>query len=98
MAIQHEYDDDQLDQSRTGLSIDVAPELLERIKEAAVRQKLSLQEYVRRVLERSVSSEADVDEAKDGQTSGRLNRAAVDRLLQTREAIMRAHPGQVFED
>jgi hypothetical protein len=29
---------------------------------------------------------------------GRLNRAAVDKLLQTREAIMRAHPGQVFED
>jgi hypothetical protein len=23
---------------------------------------------------------------------------AVDKLLQTREAIMRAHPGQVFED
>lgn len=30
--------------------------------------------------------------------SGKLNRAAVDRLLQTREAIMRAHPGQIFED
>ena len=29
---------------------------------------------------------------------GRLNRAAVDKLLQTREAIMRAHSWQVFED
>ena len=32
------------------------------------------------------------------QETGRLNRAAVDRLLRTREAIRRAHPDVVFED
>jgi hypothetical protein len=98
MAVQREDDDSQMNQPETGLFISVVPELLERIKEAAARRNLSLQEYVRRVLERSVSSETDTDESENEQASGRLNRAAVDKLLQTREAIMRAHPGQVFED
>ena len=98
MAVQREHDDDQVDESRTGLFIDVAPELLERIKAAAAQRNLSLEEYVRRVLERSVSSEANVDEVDSEQASGRLNRAAVDRLLRFHEELKRAHPGVVFED
>jgi hypothetical protein len=98
MAVQREHDDNQEDQSRIGLFIEVAPELFERIKTMAVQQNLSLQEYVRRVLERSVSSEANVDEVDSEQTSGRLNRAAVDRLLRFHEELKRAHPGVVFED
>ena len=53
---------------------------------------------VNRVLEQSVASEENTDETEIEQKSEGLNRAAVDRLLRTREAIMRAHPGQVFED
>jgi hypothetical protein len=98
MAIQREYDDNQAGQSRTGLFIEVVPELLRRIQAAAARRNVPLQEYVGRVLEQSVASETDTDESENEQAGGRLSRAAVDKLLQTREAIMRAHPGQVFED
>jgi hypothetical protein len=98
MAVQREHDDDQEDQSGTGLFIDVAPELLERIKEAAARRSLSLQEYVRRVLERSVSSEADIEESEGRQQWKPIDRAAVERLFQYREELKRAQPGVVFED
>jgi hypothetical protein len=98
MAIQREYDDNQEDQSRTGLFIDVAPELLERIKTVAAQRNLSLQEYVRRVLEREVFSEVDVDEVEGRQRWKPINRAAVDELIRYREEIKRAHPGLVFED
>jgi hypothetical protein len=98
MATQHEYDDDQMNQSKTALLIYVVPELLRQIRETAARHDLSVQEYVNRVLEQSVASKARTDEAEIEQKSEGLNRAAVDRLLRTREAIMRAHPGQVFED
>jgi hypothetical protein len=87
-----------VDQSRTELFIDVAPELLERIQAAAARLNLSLEEYVRRVLERSVSSETDIDEVEGGQQRKPINQAAVDELIRYREEIRRAHPGLVFED
>jgi hypothetical protein len=98
MAIQREYDDNQEDQSRTGLFIEVVPELLRRIQAAAARRNVSLQEYVRRVLEQSVSSETGIDEAEGGQQRKPINRAAVDELIRYREEIRRAHPGLVFED
>ena len=89
MAMQHQYDDDQ----KSGLIINIVPELSKRIRKAAAQSNLSEQEYVERVLEQVVPPEIN-----SYQGSGRLNRAAVDKLLQTREAIKRAHPGQVFED
>ena len=98
MATQHEYDDNQEDQSKTGLFIEVAPELLRHIQAAAARRNVSLQEYVRRVLEQSVSSETSIDEVEGGQQRKPINRAAVDELIQYREEIRRAHPGLVFED
>jgi hypothetical protein len=91
MATQGEYDDEQMNQPRTGLFIDVVPEVLEGIKAAAARRNLSLQEYVRRVLEMSVSSEADIDDVEGRQQWKPLNRAAVDRLLRYHEELKRAH-------
>ncbi len=90
MAMQRQYDDDQTN----GLIINIVPELRRRIKIAAAQNNLSVQEYVERVLEQAVRSETNPIQKR----SRGLNRAAVDRLLQTREAIKRAHPGQVFED
>lgn len=52
-----------------------------------------MQEYVERLLEQAVPPET-----APLHRTGRLSRAAVDQLLRTREAIRRAHPGQVFED
>ena len=89
MAMQHQYEDDQT----SGLIINIVPELSKRIRKAAAQSNLSEQEYVERVLEQVVPPEINSE-----QGSRRLSRAAVDKLLQTREAIKRAHPGQVFED
>lgn len=89
MAIQHQHDD----QADDDLIINVVPELRRRIKLAATQSNLSVQEYVERLLEQAVPPETI-----PLQRTGRLSRVAVDKLLQTREAIRRAHPGQVFED
>lgn len=85
-----QYDDDQAD----NLIIHIEPELRRRIKIAAAQSNLSVQEYIERILQQTVPPETPSTQKR----TGRLNRAAVDKLLQTREAIRRAHPGQVFED
>jgi hypothetical protein len=96
MAMQHEHYDDQTSRpkKRSRLIIDIVPELRRRIKIAAAENDLSIQEYVGRILDQVVPPERSSEQRE----YGRLDRAAVDKLLRTREAIMRAHPGQVFED
>ena len=95
MALYHETNDEQMNHPRnhSRLVIDIVPELLRSVSSIAAQHNLSVQEYVRRVLEQSVSSEAHSQQKRQ-----RLNRAALDELLQYREEIRRAHPGQVFED
>ena len=85
-----QYDDDQTDD----ILIHLVPELRQRIKLAAAQSNLSVQEYIERILEQTVPSEANAGQIR----TGRLNRAAVDELLRFREELKRAHPGQVFED
>ncbi len=85
-----QYDDDQTDD----ILIHLVPELRQRIKLAAAQSNLSVQEYIECILEQTVPPEAISKQKR----IGRLNQVAVDELLQTLEAIRRAHPGQVFED
>ncbi|MDQ6660240.1 MAG: hypothetical protein M3Z24_04660 [Chloroflexota bacterium] len=87
--MQHRYDN-----QAEGLIISFVPELSKRIRIAAAQSNLPVEEYVGRVLDQVVPVETNAVQKR----SGRLNRAAVDKLLQTREEIRRAHPGQVFED
>ncbi|SRR5579884_4114933 len=96
MAVQHRYDDDRPEhpKKRSRLIIDIVPELRRRIKIAAAENDLSIQEYVGQILERAVPPERSQPEKERKP----LNRKAVDRLMQTREAIKRAHPGQDFGD
>ena len=89
MAMQQHNDDQTND-----LIIYLVPELRKRIREAAAQSNLSEQEYVGHILEQVVP----IKEKPAQRQHSPLNREAVDKLLQTREAIMRAHPGQVFED
>src|SRR5229473_2257653 len=96
MATQHDHYNDQANRpkKRSRLIIDIVPELRRRIKVAAAQNDLSVQEYVGRILDQVVPPEVS-----SGQRQYKpLNRAAVDELLGFREEIMRAHPGQVFED
>lgn len=96
MAMQQGHYDHEVGRpkKRSRLIIDIVPELRRRIKIAAAENDLSVQEYVGRILEQAVPPERGSLQRQ----YGHLDRAAVDKLLQTREAIIRAHPGQVFED
>ncbi len=89
MAMKHQDDDEQ----SNDLTINVVPELRRRIKLAAAQRNLSVEEYLERLLEETVPPEPI-----PLQHNGRLNRVAVDKLLQTRAAIRRAHSDEVFED
>jgi hypothetical protein len=90
MAMQHQHNDDQMND----LIINIHPQLRQRLTRAAAQSNLSLDEYVGRILEQVVPPETNAAQKRSGQ----LDRAAVEDLKQYREAIRRAHPGQVFED
>jgi hypothetical protein len=96
MATQRQFSDDQrrLPGKRPRLMIDISPELRRRIKIAAAQKELSIREYVEDILERVVPPETNFLEKRE---RGQLNNAAIEDLLKTREEIMRAHPGQVFD-
>src|SRR6266576_7156563 len=96
MAMQSQYNDDQnrVPGKRPRLMIDISPELRRRIKIAAAQKDLSIREYVEDILDQAVPPEKSLLEKRE---RGRLNSAAIDDLLKTREEIMRAHPGQVFD-
>jgi predicted metal-dependent RNase len=86
---QHSNDDHQSD-----LILHIQPPLRRRLRIAAAQSNLSEEEYVGRLLEHVVPPDSEVVPRRSGQ----LNRAAVEELKHYREAIRRAHPGQVFED
>ncbi len=96
MAMQNQYSDSQrrLPGKRPRLMIDVSPELRRRIKVAAAQKDLSVNEYVGRILEEVIPHETNLLENRE---RGRLNSAAIEDLLKTREEVMRAHPGEVFD-
>jgi uncharacterized protein (DUF1778 family) len=96
MAMQNQYSDSQrrLPGKRPRLMIDVSPELRRRIKVAAAQKDLSVNEYVGRILEEVIPRETNLLEKRE---RGRLNSAAIEDLLKTREEVMRAHPGEVFD-
>src|SRR5205809_7488523 len=93
MSMQQGYYDQGANQpkKRTRIIIDIVPELRRRIKIAAAENDLSIQEYVGRILEQAVPPERNSSQRQ----YGHLDRIAVDKLSQTREAIKHAHPGQV---
>ena len=90
LAMQQHSNDDHLGD----LILHIQPPLRRRLRIAAAQSHLSEEEYVGRLLEHVVPPESE--SAQHG--SGHLNRAAVEELKQYREALRRAHPGQVFED
>jgi hypothetical protein len=91
LAMQHHSNDDH--QSDLILH-NIQPPLRRRLRRAAAQSNLSEEEYVGRLLEHVVPPESEAVP----RSSGQLKRAAVEELKYYREAIRRAHPGQVFED
>jgi len=94
MQSQDSNDRNRLPGKRPRLMIDISPELRRRIKVAAAQKDRSIREYIEDILEHAVPPETSFLEKRE---RGQLNSAAIEDLLKTREEIMRAHPGQVFD-
>jgi hypothetical protein len=90
MQSQYSDDDSKLPGKRSRLMIDISPELLQRIKVAAAQKDLSIREYVQDILNLAVPSER--------RERGRLDSAAIEDLLKTREEIIQERQGQPFTD
>ena len=92
MTMQSQYSDDhnRLPGKRPRLMIDISPELRRRIKIAAAQKDLSIREYVEDILDHAVPSEK--------RERGRLNSAAIEDLLETREEILHERQGKPFTD
>src|SRR6266567_3877654 len=86
MAKQRQNNDDhnEIPGKRPRLMIDISPELRRRIKIAAAQKDVSIREYVEDILDQAVPPEKSLLEKRE---RGRLNSAAIDDLLKTREEI-----------
>jgi hypothetical protein len=96
MAMPSQYNDEhkKLPGKRPRLMIDISPELRRRIKIAAAQKDLSIRKYIEDILDQVVPPEKSFLEKRE---RGRLNSAAIEDLLKTREEITRAHPGQTYD-
>ena len=79
---------------RTRITIDVSPELRQRIKLAALHKNLSISEYLSNILEQTVPDEITVGE----QARHPVPSDILDEVYQIREQLLRESKGQTFED
>src|SRR5689334_2589023 len=88
--------DDRTEQKtkRTRITIDVSPELRRRIKMAALKEDVSISDYLGRVLEQIVPGEASTMQ----QSGHPVTREAIERLRRIREQIAKENKDGPFED
>ncbi len=91
MAMQ-QYNDNQGQPYREPLTIDLDAELMRRIRFAAARNRQTVDTYVEKILEQTVPDEASIQE-----TRRKLRAEAINDLIRTREEIMKAHPGVIYD-
>ncbi len=99
MALRKEdLDDDEQQEDntmkRSRITIDISPELRRRIKMAALRNDLSISEYLSDILEQAVPEETSMTE-QPGQP---VTRKTLEHVLQVRKEIMEHTKGRIFED
>ena len=99
MALRKEQIDDTYDEEnramkeRTRITIDVSPELRQRIKAAEFQNNVSISEYVGDILEDAVPKDIIYNrELKP------LTREKLERVLKVREEIIAHTYGRTFED
>jgi hypothetical protein len=78
---------------RTRITIDISPELRQRIKLAAFQNNISISEYLSRILEDAVPRE--ISYSKEMKP---LTREKLERVLQVRERIIESTGGYTFDD
>ena len=100
MALRKEEIDDIYDKEnrvmkeRTRITIDVSPELRQRIKLAAFHKNLSISEYLSNILEQAVPNETTIAE----QARHPVPSDILDEVYRIREQVLRESKGQTFED
>ena len=86
-------EENQIMKERTRITIDVSPELRQRIKLAALQNNLSISEYLGRILEDAVPRGVSYNKEMKP-----LTREKLERVLQVRERIIESTGGYTFED
>jgi hypothetical protein len=99
MALRKEQIDDTYDEEkqtmkeRTRITIDVSPELRQRIKLAAFRNNISISEYLGHILEDAIPREFSYSKEMKP-----LTREKLERVLKVREKIIESTGGYTFDD
>jgi hypothetical protein len=92
--IEATYDEEnQTMKERTRITIDISPELRQRIKLAAFQNNISISEYLGRILEDAVPRE--ISYSKEMKP---LTREKLERVLKVREEIIAHTYGRTFDD
>ncbi len=87
-------EENQTMKERTRITIDISPELRQRIKIAALHKNLSISEYLSNILEQSVPDEITVAE----QARHPVPSDILDEVYRIREQVLRESKGHIFED
>ncbi len=99
MALRKEQIDDTYNEEsqsmkeRTRITIDISPELRQRIKLAALQNDVSISEYIGRILEDQVPRESRYNKELKP-----LTREKLERVLKVRERIIEHTGGYTFDD
>lgn len=99
MALRKQEFDDNDEQSnkstkRSRITIDVSPEMRRRIKMAALKNDLSISEFIGKILEQSVPDDTNVMEQEEHPVTPEF----LEQVYRVRERIMRESKGKLFED
>ncbi len=86
--------DSQKQSDYSHLTINISPELRQRLQEIAAQGNLSIREYIETLLEQIVLHEARISNPQRRP----MSREAFEGLIQLREQFQRNHPGQILDD
>lgn len=96
MAVRrHEHDDDHTEdtENETDSKIEISPEIRQRIKRAATKNNLSVEEYLERMIEQAEKHDIVLQEQRKPLTQEKL--VAIFRAI---EEIQQHTQGQIFDD
>ena len=95
----HDYDEHtetENTKKRVRLTFDVTPELRRRIKMAAVKANLTLNEYLGQVLDEGVPVEEDIMQTQHQERP--VTRKTLDKVNEISQRIMKERNGKPFEN
>ena len=79
---------------RSRLTIDVSPELHQRVKILAIKNHLTISEYLKRIIEQAIPDDVDTGQQEEYPITPDF----LEQVYRVRERIIRESKGQLFED